>query len=98
MPHVEQFKVNTDLYEHVRRYQSAMAQYDYNDAHMCRMLPQILGDQGSRWFGGLTSGLIDNFEELIQAFTQQFMVNIQRRKSISVLSTLKQKKDENLKD
>ncbi|KAK3204978.1 hypothetical protein Dsin_019024 [Dipteronia sinensis] len=59
---------------------------------------KMLGDQRSRWFGGLTCGSIKNFEELIQAFTKQFMGNIQRRKSISIISTLKQRKDEKLKD
>ncbi|KAK3212511.1 hypothetical protein Dsin_017217 [Dipteronia sinensis] len=53
---------------------------------------------GSRWFGGLASGSIRNFVELIQEFTRQFIGNIQRRKSISVLSTLRQRKDETLKD
>ncbi|KAK3218645.1 hypothetical protein Dsin_012615 [Dipteronia sinensis] len=89
MPHVEQLKANTNLQEHVRRYQSAMVQYDYDDVLLCRMFPQTIVDQGSRWFGGLASGSIRNFEELIQAFTCQFMGNIQQRKSISVLSTLK---------
>ena len=65
---------------------------------MSMMFPHTLGDHGSRWFGGLTGGLIRNFEELIQAFTRQFIRNIQMRKSISVLSTLRQKKNEKLKD
>ncbi|KAK3204723.1 hypothetical protein Dsin_018769 [Dipteronia sinensis] len=39
MPHVEQFKANTYPQEHVRRYQSAMAQYDYDVALMYRMFP-----------------------------------------------------------
>ncbi|KAK3221609.1 hypothetical protein Dsin_008634 [Dipteronia sinensis] len=98
MPHGEQFKANTYLQEHDRRYQSAMAQYDYDNTLLCRMFPQTLGDQGFRWFGGLTGRSIRNFEELIQAFTKQFMRNIQRRKSISVLSTLKKRKDEKLKE
>ncbi|KAK3229910.1 hypothetical protein Dsin_001791 [Dipteronia sinensis] len=76
MSHMEQFKANTNPREHVRRYQSVMAQYDYNDELMCRMFPQTLGDQGSRWFGGLTGGSIRNFEELIQAFTRPFIGNI----------------------
>ncbi|KAK3218502.1 hypothetical protein Dsin_012472 [Dipteronia sinensis] len=58
----------------------------------------MLGDQGSRWFSGLASRSIRNFEELIQVFRRQFMGNIQCRKSISVLSTLKQRKDEKLND
>ncbi|KAK3212579.1 hypothetical protein Dsin_017285 [Dipteronia sinensis] len=90
-------EANTGPQEHVRRYQSAMAQYDYDEAHLCRMFPQTLGDQGSRWFSSLVSGSVGNLEELIHAFTRQFMGNIQHRKSISVLSTLKQRKDEKLK-
>ncbi|KAK3225442.1 hypothetical protein Dsin_005304 [Dipteronia sinensis] len=39
MPQVEQFKANTDPQRHVRRYQSAIAQYDYDDALLCRMFP-----------------------------------------------------------
>ena len=35
MPHVEQFKKDTDPKEHVRRYKSAMAQYANNDALLC---------------------------------------------------------------
>ncbi|KAK3205037.1 hypothetical protein Dsin_019083 [Dipteronia sinensis] len=61
-------------------------------------VPANFGGSRSRWFGGLTSGSIRNFKELIQAFTRQFMGNIQRRKSMSVLSTLKQKNVEKLKD
>ncbi|KAK3229501.1 hypothetical protein Dsin_001382 [Dipteronia sinensis] len=75
-----------------------MAQYDYDNTLLCRMFSQTSGDQGSRWFGGLASGSVKNFEELIHAFTRQFMGNIQCRKSISILSTLKQRKDEKLKD
>ncbi|KAK3221365.1 hypothetical protein Dsin_008390 [Dipteronia sinensis] len=90
MPHVEQFKANTDLQEHVKRYQSVMVQYDYDDPLMCRMFPQTLGDQGSRWFGGLTGESIRNFDELIQAFTRQFMGNIQRKKSIPIISIERQ--------
>ncbi|KAK3212416.1 hypothetical protein Dsin_017122 [Dipteronia sinensis] len=98
MPYMEQFKANTDPQEPVRRYRSEIAQYDFDDALMCRMFQQTLEDQGSRWFGGLTSGSVKNFEELIQAFTIQFMGNIHRRNSISVLSTLNQNKDNKLKD
>ncbi|KAI9199046.1 hypothetical protein LWI28_026479 [Acer negundo] len=64
---------------------------------MCKMLPQTLGDQGSRWFQELTGGSIRNFEEPIHIFIRQFMGNIQRRKLISTLSTLRQKRDEKLK-
>ncbi|KAK3204251.1 hypothetical protein Dsin_018297 [Dipteronia sinensis] len=46
MPHVEQFKANIDPQEQVRRYQNAMAQYDYDDALLCRMFPQTLRDHG----------------------------------------------------
>ncbi|KAK3228971.1 hypothetical protein Dsin_000852 [Dipteronia sinensis] len=56
------------------------------------------GDQGFRWLDGLVGCSIRNFGELIQAFTRKFMGNIQRRKSISVISTLKQRNDEKLKD
>ncbi|KAK3182888.1 hypothetical protein Dsin_030174 [Dipteronia sinensis] len=95
MLHMEQFNANIDPQEYVRRYQSAIAQYDYDDALMCKTFPQTLGDQGSKWFGVLIGGSIRNFKELIQAFTMQFMRNIQRRKSISTISTLKQGKNEN---
>ncbi|KAK3221043.1 hypothetical protein Dsin_015013 [Dipteronia sinensis] len=95
---MEQFKDNTYPHDHVRRYQSMMAQYDYVDTLLCRIFPQTLEDQGSRWFGGLASGSVRNFKELIHAFTRQFMGNIQHKKSMSVLSTLKQRKDEKLKD
>ncbi|KAK3212513.1 hypothetical protein Dsin_017219 [Dipteronia sinensis] len=61
-------------------------------------VPSNASRSGSRWFGGLASGSIRNFVELIQEFTRQFIGNIQRRKSISVLSTLRQRKDETLKD
>ena len=35
MPHMEQFKKDTDPKEHIRRYKSAMAQYIHNDALLC---------------------------------------------------------------
>ena len=39
MPHVEQFKKDTDLKEHVRRYKSVMAQYIHNNALLCLNFP-----------------------------------------------------------
>ncbi|KAK3204305.1 hypothetical protein Dsin_018351 [Dipteronia sinensis] len=65
---------------------------------MCAIFPQTIGDQGSRWFSGLAEGSIRNSKELIHAFTKQFMGNIQMRKSISFISTLKQRKNEKLKN
>ncbi|KAK1578211.1 hypothetical protein Q3G72_028517 [Acer saccharum] len=40
MPHVEQFKKDTDPKEHVRRYKSAMARYIHNDALLCLNFPK----------------------------------------------------------
>ncbi|KAK3212102.1 hypothetical protein Dsin_016808 [Dipteronia sinensis] len=71
---------------------------EYSKKKDDRQDDQTFGDQWSRWFDGLANGSIRNFEELIQAFTKQFMRNIQHSKSIFVLSTLGQRKDEKLKD
>ncbi|KAK3188945.1 hypothetical protein Dsin_028506 [Dipteronia sinensis] len=97
MPHVEQFKKDTDPKEHVRRYKSAMAQYVYNDALLCLNFPQTLGDLGSRWFGRLPTASISNLSELSKAFSRQFLGNVHRKKSVAHLSQLKQGKDESLK-
>ena len=96
MPHVEQFKKDTDPKEHVRRYKSAMAQYANNDALLCLNFPQTLGDLGSRWFGRLPAASINSFN-VSKAFSQQFIGNVHRKKSVAYLSQLKQGKDESLK-
>ena len=70
MPHVEQFKKDMDLKEHVRRYKSAMAQYIHNDALLCLNFPQTLGDLGSRWFDRLPTVSISNFNELSKVFSR----------------------------
>ncbi|KAK3230054.1 hypothetical protein Dsin_001935 [Dipteronia sinensis] len=44
------------------------------------------------------SGNNQEFRELTQAFSQQFLGNIQRRKSLALLATHKQGKNESLKD
>ncbi|KAK1563835.1 hypothetical protein Q3G72_033545 [Acer saccharum] len=97
MPHLKQFKKDTDPKEHVRRYKSAMAQYVYNDALLCLNFPQTLGDLSSRWFGRLPAASIGNFSELSKAFSRQFLSNVHRKKSVAHLSQLKQGKDESLK-
>ncbi|KAK0591822.1 hypothetical protein LWI29_008808 [Acer saccharum] len=75
MPHVEQFKKDTDPKEHVRRYKSAMAQYIHNDALLCLNFPQTLGDLDSRWFDRLPAASIGSFGELSKAFSRQFLGN-----------------------
>ena len=68
MPHVEQFKKDTNLKEYVKRYKSAMAQCIHNNALLCLNFPQTLRNFGSRWFERLPTTSINSFSELSKAF------------------------------
>lgn len=70
----EEFYLYSDPGYHIMHYRNVMTLYSNDDAWMCKMFPSIMEGPAMRWFLELLSLLIDNFETLVNTFTNTFSV------------------------
>ena len=98
MPNVEQYTEERDPIEHVSRFVTLMATQTRDDRLLCQAFPVTFGDLAGSWFRQLPRNSINSFDQFSQAFTQQFMGSLQRKKSLAHLSSLKQGRTEAIRE
>lgn len=69
-----------------------MAYWFSNDAAMCIMFPESLGDAALKWFTRLPADQINNFRELVKQFTTRSITNSRVIKGPEALMNLMKKK------
>ncbi|XP_026400149.1 uncharacterized protein LOC113296023 [Papaver somniferum] len=60
---------------HLRYYNRILAQWDYDDAILCRYFPSILKGSALSWFDNLPQDSIDSYEQLTEKFLATYMYN-----------------------
>ena len=75
-----------------------MALWNYIDALMCRVFQSRLGALGLKWFDKLPAESIENFYQLTESFITQFMINTKAPKGVGSLLTLRNDKNETIKN
>ncbi|KAL5777702.1 hypothetical protein ACOSP7_010628 [Xanthoceras sorbifolium] len=94
MPNVIEYKEDRDPVKHISRFTTLMGTQTRDDRLLCQAFPITFRDLAGSWFGQLSPRSIDNFEQFGRAFSRQFMGSVQRKKSLSHLSSVKQGKGE----
>ncbi|XP_026383280.1 uncharacterized protein LOC113278737 [Papaver somniferum] len=89
---------NGDTVEHVQRFQALMSLWGYSDELLCRTFPTTLTGKALTCFSHLKSNSIKNFGMLLDAFFEQYKINLGSKKGSSHLFLLHQEPAESLSD
>jgi hypothetical protein len=105
LPHGFQFTKQLKEYDetkdptlHVSTFERAMYFQGVNEAIVCRAFPLMLSEAASRWFSGLPPQSISNWKTLNHKFILHFTSSKRQFKFEFHLETVKQGKDESLRD
>jgi hypothetical protein len=79
-------------------FERAMYFQGVNEAIVCRAFPLTLSEAASRWFSDLPPQSISNWKTLKDKFILHFTSSKRQFKSEFYLETVKQEKDESLRD
>ncbi|CAH9090990.1 unnamed protein product [Cuscuta europaea] len=96
--HIQPYSGKTDPQEHYSKYQNSMMMVGASDEYLCHWFLSTLEGPAYEWFNRLPEGCIDSWQELAQRFLTQFAGRRRTRKHFSHLLTIRQKKDETLRD
>ncbi|KAL5842184.1 hypothetical protein ACOSQ3_012787 [Xanthoceras sorbifolium] len=97
MPSINEYRENRDPVKHISRFTTLMGTQTRDDRLLCQAFPITFGDLAGSWFRQLPPHSIDNFEQFSRAFSQQFMGSVQRKKSLSHMSSVKQGRGESIR-
>ena len=98
MPRVEKYDGSGDPQSHLEAFREHIVLHGTPDAIACRAFPLTLTRVTKDWFIGLPPKLVGTFKELGRLFLAQFLATRKRKKSVTCLLTLRQRKKETLKD
>ncbi|XP_021773214.1 uncharacterized protein LOC110737146 [Chenopodium quinoa] len=87
-----------DPKRYIAAFESHMLLYTDTDAVWCKVFPTTLIGAASDWFTNLEPGSIDGFDTLVKLFTGQYISNSARQRTSGELMSVKQKRDESLRD
>ncbi|XP_026433824.1 uncharacterized protein LOC113331317 [Papaver somniferum] len=73
VPAFECYDGSNDPATHLRYYNRMMAQWDYEDAILCRYFPSSLKGSALSWFDNLPANSIDSYEQLTEKFLATYM-------------------------
>ncbi|XP_026453019.1 uncharacterized protein LOC113353728 [Papaver somniferum] len=82
--------------EHVQHFQASMSLWGVSDELLCRTFPVKLTGKTLTWFSQLESNSIANFGMLLDAFFEQYKINLGSKKGSSHLFGLHQETNESL--
>lgn len=97
-PQIEMYEGSKDLAEHLEMFKIHMTLHGFHEKIACWAFPLMLKGSAWAWFGSLWLCTIHNFEKLGRQFFTQFMASLKRRRLAAYLFTVKQRKEESLKE
>ncbi|KAL0381657.1 UNVERIFIED_CONTAM: hypothetical protein Sangu_0230000 [Sesamum angustifolium] len=87
-----------DPQEHLDKFYAKIDWYDLSDAAYCKVFRTTLSKRALAWFNPLPAGTISSLERLTQCFLYHFSMNKMVPKTVAFLFTIRQRKNEPLKD
>nr|CAN67790.1 hypothetical protein VITISV_041882 [Vitis vinifera] len=69
-----------------------------NDALLCKVFPASLQGQALSWFHRLSMNSVDNFQDLSEAFVEQYMCSTRHKQNISTMQNIKLQENESLRE
>jgi hypothetical protein len=98
MPRIEKYDGSGDPQAHLEAFREHIILHGTLDKIACRALPLTLTGVAKDWFTDLSPKSAGTFKELGRLFLTQFLATWKRKKSTTCLLTLRQGKEESLKD
>jgi hypothetical protein len=98
MPRIEKYDGNGDPQEHLEAFREHIVLHGTPDEIACRAFPLTLKGVAKDWFTGLPPKSVGTFKDLGRLFLTQFLATRKRKKDPTCLLTLRQDKEESLKD
>ena len=98
MPQVEKYDGSGDPQSHLEAFRQHIVLHGTLDTIACRAFPLTLTGVVKDWFTRLPLKSVGTFKELGRLFLSQFLATRKRKKSVTCLWTLRQGKEETLKD
>jgi hypothetical protein len=98
MPRIEKYDGNGDPQEHLEAFREHIVLHGTPDEIACRAFPLTLKGVAKDWFTGLPPKSVATFKDLGRLFLTQFLATRKRKKDPTCLLTLRQDKEESLKD
>jgi ribonuclease HI len=98
MPRIEKYNGSGDPQDHLEAFREHITLHGTPNEIACRAFPLTLTGVAKEWFAGLPPKSVGNFKELGRLFLTQFLATRRRKKNATCLLTLRQEKEESLKD
>jgi hypothetical protein len=98
MPRIEKYDGNGDPQEHLEAFREHIVLHGTPDEIACRAFPLTLKGVAKDWFTRLPHKSVGTFKDLGRLFLTQFLATRKMKKDPTCLLTLRQDKEENLKD
>jgi hypothetical protein len=98
MPRIEKYDGSGDPQDHLEAFREHLILHGTLDEIACRAFPLTLKGVAKDWFTGLPLKSVGTFKELGRLFLTQFLATRKRKKNATCLLTLRQDKEESLKD
>jgi hypothetical protein len=98
MPRIEKYNGSGDPQDHLEAFREHIILHSTPDEIACRAFPLTLTGVAKEWFTGLPPKSVGTFKELGRLFLTQFLATRKRKKNATCLLTLRQGKEESLKD
>jgi hypothetical protein len=98
MPRVEKYDGGGGLKAHLEAFREHIVLHDTPNEIACRHFPLTITEVVKDWFTELPLKLVSNFKELGCLFLTQFLATRKMKKNVTCLVTMRQGKEESLKD
>jgi hypothetical protein len=97
-PRVEKYDGSRDPKAHLEAFRENIILHSTPDDIACRAFLLTLMGVANDWFTRLPLKLVNSFKELGHLFLAQFLTTQKRKKNVTCLLTMRQGKEESLKD
>jgi hypothetical protein len=98
MPRIEKYDGSEDPQDHLEAFREHLILHGTPDEIACRAFPLTLKGVAKDWFTRLPPKSVGTFKELGRLFLTQFLATRKRKKNATCLLTMRQGKEESLKD